>query len=178
MEELHGIIPAVDGVRLFKEFLKSPYEICVLMNVHLSLLDTVFRQAEDAHKKVILHIDRINGLSDDEYGAEYVSQRYHPAGAISIKPAIIRMLKKNHVTAIQRVFLIDSFALEKSAQSVASTEPDYVEVMPGTTIDIYDKLRTALGDKIVAGGLIPDIEYAEKLLLKFCAVTLSLQKLL
>ena len=102
MEELHGIIPAVDGIRRYKEFLKSEYPVCVLMNVHISLLESIFRAAKEKDKKIILHVDRINGLSDDEYGAEYISQRYRPAAAVSIKPSVIQTLKKNHVTSIQR----------------------------------------------------------------------------
>ena len=35
------------------------------------------------------------------------------------------------ITAIQRVFLLDTHALEKSYQLVAKTQPDYIEVLPG-----------------------------------------------
>lgn len=177
MEELHGIIPAVDGIRRYKDFLKSEYPVCVLMNVHISLLESIFRAAKEKEKKIILHVDRINGLSDDEYGAEYVSQRYRPAAAVSIKPSVIQTLKKNHITSIQRVFLIDSFALKRSADSVANTKPDYVEVLPGVCEAITPLLKEALGERLIAGGLIPDLIYAQKLLQEFSAVTMSIDKM-
>ena len=177
MEEICGIIPAVDGIRRYKEFLKSDYESCVLMNVHLSLLESVFKAAREKEKKVILHIDRINGLADDEYGAEFAAQRYHPAAAVSIKPSVIHTLKKNNITSIQRIFLIDSFALKRSADSLENTRPDYVEVMPGVCEAVAPLLREKMGDRLIAGGLIPDRAYAEKLLSVFRAVTMSIDKL-
>ena len=176
-EYVRGVIPAVDGIRNYKEFLASDLPVCVLMNVHLSLLDGVFRGAAEKDKKIILHIDRINGLSDDEYGAEYVSQKYAPAGAISIKPAVISALKRKRVTAIQRIFLIDSFALASSAEAVGRASPDFVEVMPGPLPDLVPTLKAALGEDLIAGGLIPDPAYAEKLLESFRAVTMSFAKL-
>ena len=176
-EYIRGVIPAVDGIRAYGEFLESDLPVCVLMNVHIALLDSVFRRAKEKEKKIILHIDRINGLSDDEYGAEYVSQKYNPAGAISIKPAVISTLKRKHITAIQRIFLIDSFALSKSAEAVAHAAPDFVEVMPGTLLDLVPTLENALGKELIAGGLIPDLAYAGKLLQSFRAVTMSFSKL-
>lgn len=176
-DTVRGVIPAVDGIRNYKEFLESELPVCVLMNVHLALLDSVFRGAGEKDKKIILHIDRINGLSDDEYGAEYVSQKYAPAGAISIKPAVITALKRKHVTAIQRVFLIDSFALSRSADAVKRASPDFVEVMPGPLPDLVPTLKEALGDDLIAGGLIPDLRYAERLLESFRAVTMAFSKI-
>ena len=173
---IRGVIPAVDGIRRYKEFLESGLPACVLMNVHLSLLDGVFRSAREREKKIILHVDRINGLSDDEYGAEYVSQKYAPAGAISIKPAVIAALKKKRVTAIQRIFLIDSFALARSAEAVKNASPDFVEVMPGMVPDLVPTLKAALGKELIAGGLIPDLAAAEELLKSFRAVTMSFPK--
>lgn len=176
-ELISGIIPAVDGIRCYKEFLESSLEKCILMNVHLALLEGCFRAAEKRGKSIILHIDRINGLADDEAGAEYALQKFRPAGGISIKPSVIMTMKRKHITAIQRIFLIDSFALSKSAEAVRHTEPDFIEVMPGICGDLALCLREMLGDELIAGGLIPDRAYAEKLLRNFRAVTMSFHKL-
>ena len=106
-----------------------------------------------------------------------MSQKYAPAGAISIKPAVITALKRKKVTAIQRVFLIDSFALSRSAEAVGRASPDFVEVMPGPLPDLIPVLKAALGDDLIAGGLIPDLAYAERLLRDFRAVTMSFGKI-
>ncbi len=176
-ELISGIIPAVDGIRAYKEFLQTDLEKCVLMNVHLALLEGCFASAGEYNKQIILHIDRITGLADDEAGAEYVLQKYHPAGGISIKPSVILTMKRKRVKAIQRIFLIDSFALSKSAEAVKHTEPDFIEVMPGICGDLTPLLKEKLGENLIAGGLIPDVAYAEKLLCDFKAVTMSLEKL-
>lgn len=176
-DEISGIIPAVDGIRKYREFLVSGYKFGVIMNIHLSLMDSVFEAAKKNGKSLLLHIDRINGLSDDEYGAEYICQKYHPEGAISIKPSVITACKRNSVTAIQRVFLIDSFALEKSIEAVKRIQPDYIEMMPGICADIMPMLKQKLGDNIIAGGLIPSPVYAIKMLEYVKAVTISIDKL-
>ena len=89
---------------------------------------------------------------------------------------MIAALKKKRVTAIQRIFLIDSFALSRSAEAVKNASPDFVEVMPGMVPDLVPTLKASLGKELIAGGLIPDLAAAEELLKSFRAVTMSFPK--
>ncbi len=66
--------------------------------------------------------------------------------------------------AIQRLFLIDTNALEASFKLIEKTKPDYIEVMPGILPPhIIQEVTQHTGISILAGGLIrtkEDIEFA------------------
>ena len=114
MTEISGIIPAVNDFKQFRKFLESEYGTCVIMHCTIFDLETMFKELKSHGKQALIHCDLIKGLSADEYGAEYLCGKLHPAGLISIKPSVISACRKLSVTAVQRAFLIDSSALEKS----------------------------------------------------------------
>ena len=87
--------------------------------------------AKQHNKKMIYHVDLIHGIRSDEYATEFICQEYNPYGLISTKSSVILKAKQKGVIAIQRIFLIDSHALEKSYKLVQKTKPDYIEVLPG-----------------------------------------------
>ena len=154
MTEIRGIIPAVNDFRQFRRFLASEYQTCVLMHRTIFDLETMFSELRENGKQGLIHCDLIKGLSADEYGAEYLCGKFRPAGLISIKPAVITACKKLNVTAVQRAFLIDSSALEKSVSSIEKTKPDYVELLPALCTPLFPMLKDRLKIPLIAGGLI------------------------
>lgn len=174
-----GMIPALGGMKQFKRFLSSSFPVGVIMNLHLALLDGVFSSAKAAEKELLVHMDMIHGLSGDEYGAEYICGKYRPLAAISIRPSVILACKRLGVTAIQRVFLIDTLALNRSIEAVGKAKPDYVEVLPGMCLPLFPMLRSKLNKPLIAGGLIPSKAEAEQILKQnVSAVTISIDRLL
>ena len=178
MTIIKGIIPAVNDFRQYRRFLESEYETCVIMHCTIFELDTMFKGIAENGKNALIHCDLIKGLSADEYGAEYLCGKLHPAGLISIKPSVITACKKHKVTAVQRAFLIDSSALEKSITSIERTRPDYVELLPALCTTLFPALRERLNIPLIAGGLIQSKEMAEDILKTGVeAVTISMATL-
>lgn len=176
--KLAGIIAAVDDIKQFKRFIESPYQICVIMNIHISMLDTIFKMAQEHEKLVLVHIDLIRGLANDEYGTEYICQKYKPYGIISTKTSVISACKRLKTTAVQRVFLIDSSALAKSVESVKRNSPDYVEILPAMCTSLIPMIKESLDKPMIAGGLIPSKEEAEKIINNgMSAVTINMSRL-
>ncbi len=174
-----GIIPAVNDFPQLRLFLKSECSRCVLMHWRISDLDTVFSSLHSAGKTALIHCDLISGLAPDEAGTAYLVVRLHPEGIISTKAAAIDEAKTLGVTAVQRVFLIDSAALSRSAASVARTKPDYVEFLPAPCPALYSKLRATFGVPLIAGGLISTADEAREILSRreIEAVTVSMSTL-
>lgn len=148
----------------FEAFLRSPYEVGVLLELHLSQLKSVFHYARQCEKKLLLHADLIQGLSHDEYAAEYLCQEYKPYGLISTRGSVIIKAKQKKVVAIQRIFLLDSHALEKSYQLIEKTMPDFIEVMPGAIPHVIQEVKARTGLPILAGGLVRTLEDVERAL--------------
>lgn len=148
------ILPAFTNMKDFEKFLGSSYEIGVFLDLHISQLKNVKRMTESSGKKIIYHVDLIQGIKNDEYATEYICQEYRPYGLISTKASVILKAKQKGVLAIQRMFLIDSHAVEKTYKLVERTKPDYIEVLPGAMPWMIKEVKERLNTPILAGGLI------------------------
>ncbi|WP_042461695.1 glycerol-3-phosphate responsive antiterminator [Neobacillus dielmonensis] len=152
------ILPASGNMKEFERFLKSPYEIGVFLDMHVTQLKHISQMAKQNGKKMIYHVDLIHGLKSDEYATEYICQEFKPYGLISTKSNVIQKAKQKGVIAIQRVFLIDSHALEKSYKLIEKTQPDYIEVLPGAMPWMITEVKERVHIPIYAGGLIRTAE--------------------
>ncbi|QYR24399.1 glycerol-3-phosphate responsive antiterminator [Paenibacillus sp. sptzw28] len=157
------ILPAVHKLKDVEALLASPYTYVVLLGGHLGQLKSIVDLAASHDKKILLHADLIDGLKNDEYAAEFLCQSIRPAGLISTRAAVIQKTKQNRLLAIQRLFLIDSDALERTYALVEKIRPDYIEVLPGVMPHMIQEVRTRTGIPVIAGGLIrtpADVEQA------------------
>lgn len=64
------ILPAVRSMKEFDKMLKTNYEYGVFLDLHIGMLKTVFQYARENDRKMFLHLDLIQGLKGDEYGAQ------------------------------------------------------------------------------------------------------------
>ncbi len=175
MDELNReVIFAISQMKEFERFLKSELNYCVLMDIHLALLASMVKAAHENGKKVFFHLDLLKGISADEFGCEYACQRLKADGIISSKVKAIETAKKNHRTAILRLFLMDSKSLERGLTLCNSCEPDYVEILPGIACGILPYLQTRTVAKLMCGGLIRTPEELKGCFdAGACAVTIS-----
>ena len=148
------VLPAIRNMRDLEVFLKSDLQVGVLLEIHIGRLQAVFKLLAEQNKKVFIHIDLIQGLKADEHGAEYICQTFKPYGIISTKSGVIQKAKQNGVLTVQRLFLIDSYSLEKSVKHVLRSEPDYIEVLPGIVPKYIRVIQELTGIPVFAGGLI------------------------
>lgn len=148
------ILPAIKKMKDFEKVLSSPLEYMVLLDVHLAQLDSIVKMAKKQHKKVCLHADLIQGLKTDSYSAEFLSQSIKPYAIISTRSDMLATAKKQGIIAIQRIFLIDTLAIETSFKLTAKVQPDYIEVLPGIVPNYIHKVHQTTGVPVIAGGLI------------------------
>jgi len=157
------ILPAIHKIKDLEKLLKSNYTYMVLLESHIGQLKHIVDLARSGGKKLLLHADLIEGLKNDEYAAEFLCQSIRPAGLISTRANVVAKTKQNGLLAIQRLFLIDSSALQKSYTLLERTQPDYIEVMPGVIPHMIAEVKERTGIPIFAGGLLRsanDVELA------------------
>lgn len=88
-----------------------------------------------------------------------------PAGIISTRSNVIAKAKQKKIYAIQRLFLLDTSAMEKSMEFVGKHKPDFIEVLPGIVPSLIKEIKEKTGIPIFAGGFIrteEDVEQALK----------------
>jgi len=162
--KLNKVIPSIEKVKLFDKFIDSDYEYCILMNFHLSMVESLVKKAHQQQKKVIVHIDLTHGISNDEFGVEYLCQKLKVDGIISTKRKCVETAKRCHKLTILRVFLIDSKSLEQGIDLANSLKPDFLEVLPAIAYSIFNNIKSRCSIPLIGGGLIKSKSELEKAL--------------
>ncbi|MCM3339649.1 MULTISPECIES: glycerol-3-phosphate responsive antiterminator [unclassified Paenibacillus] len=148
------ILPAVRQMKDFEKLLTSPFEYLVLLDVHIAQLKPIFQMSHPYQKKLLLHVDLIQGLQSDSYAAEFLCQEFNPYGLLSTKANVIIRAKQKGVIAIQRIFLIDNSSFEKSCSLLEKTNPDFIEVLPSPMLHVMNKSKQGPDIPLLAGGFI------------------------
>lgn len=147
-----GVMPAVRKMKDFEKALDTPHEQIVLLETRLAQLKNLVTYSKRASKKVLIHFDLIQGLKADSYGMEYLIREIKPDGILSTRGNIITLAKKHDLLAIQRMFLLDSAALEQNLKLVERFKPDCVEVLPGLMPGIINRIQQTANVPVIAGG--------------------------
>jgi glycerol uptake operon antiterminator len=158
MMELKGVLPAVRSMKDFDKILESSQEHIILLETRLSQIDSMVKYAKQRNKKVLVHVDLIQGLKADEYGIEYLIRVAKVDGLISTRNNVISYAKKKNVTSIQRLFALDSHALEHNIKIINTMKPDYIEILPGVVPGLIQEVYEKTGIPVIAGGLIRNKE--------------------
>ncbi len=148
------IVPALRNNKDFEKMLDSDHEILVLLETRLSQLSGLVKYAHKRGKKVFIHADLVQGLKADEYGIEFLINNIKVDGIISTRGNVITLAKKHRIFAIQRLFVLDSHALEHNLKICNRVQPDYIEVLPGIIPKIIKEVYEKTGIPVIAGGLI------------------------
>src|SRR5699024_11491866 len=147
----------------FEDALESDHRWIVILEIRLGQLRSVLDHAKRAKKKVLLHIDLVQGLKADEYGLEFLINDLKVDGIVSTRASVIELAKKRGVLAVQRMFLLDSLSLQTDGRIASKFLPDYIEVLPGKLPEIIQEIHEQIDIPIIAGGLInepADVENA------------------
>ena len=156
------ILPALRQLGDLRKILESSYETFVVLDIHISQLMHVRREAKKYGKRIFLHADLIHGLKTDDYGADFLCHDVRPDGIVSTRANVLKKAKKKDIIAIQRMFLLDSLALEKSYALVEQIQPDYIEVLPGIIPEMVAQVREKTGIPVISGGLIQTPEQIDR----------------
>ncbi|MDO4766096.1 MAG: glycerol-3-phosphate responsive antiterminator [Eubacteriales bacterium] len=155
------IILAISSAKEFEKFLNMDLQYGVLIDFHISVLQSLVQTAHKHCKKVLLHMDLLHGLSNDEAGCEYACQVLKADGVISTKPKVVQRAMENKCLGVLRLFLIDSKSLAKGIKLCRDCKPDLVEVLPAIAPAILPRIKEETGQRLMSGGLLSAVEEIE-----------------
>ncbi len=159
-----SIVPAARNIKDFEYLIKSKTDIIILLDCHITQVQSLLQLARTSKKNVILHADLIQGLKHDEYGAQFLCQVGRPYGLISTHSSVVAVAKKRGLLAVQRVFLLDSHSLENTYRMLKTVQPDYIEVLPGIIPTVISQVCQTTKLPVLAGGFIRTMEDVEQIL--------------
>ena len=156
-EKLYGSLeacPIIAAVHeeLFAKALTAPLEVIFYMDANLLTVQKRVRQAHEAGKYVFVHIDLANGIAKDKIGVEYLS-RIGADGIISTRSSIIKTAKECGLATVQRFFAIDCQGVESISSTLATSQPDLMEIMPGVVGKVIKRFTDG-SVPLITGGLI------------------------
>lgn len=173
----HKMIASIKDPRHIETALayRSQLSGIFLLTGHIGIVKSYVDLFKDHQLPIFLHLEKIGGLSTDNYGLEYLAKVIKPAGIISTKTNVIKTAKRLGLLTIQRFFLVDTEGLDNIAKSLCQTEPDIIEVMPARIPDMIGKVKAFTSLPIITGGLLYEQSHAEECL-KHGATAISSSK--
>jgi glycerol uptake operon antiterminator len=121
----------------------------------------VFRMLERVRRRpyrrpfICVNVDMVGGVASDASGIRFLAREVD--GVISTHRNVVEIARSNGALAIQRLFAIDTSAVERGLKVLRQANPDAVEILPGLAFpEIVESYRAALNKPVLAGGLIKD----------------------
>lgn len=156
-----GIVAAVKDETSFKCALTGSARVIFLLKSELLTVGEAVRRAHICDKKILLHVDLMEGIGRDEAAIRYIAEKLKPDGVITTRPNIVKCAKAAGLFTVFRVFLIDSQGLESALANAEKLSPDAVEIMPGLLPELVGKFSVG-GRAVIVGGLISTAEEVER----------------
>ena len=147
------IIAAVRNDNELDVAVKSKINIIFLLSSNIETLKSQVDLAHQYNKKIFVHIDLADGIGKDEYGIRFVKSQ-GADGIISTRSNLIKLANKESLYTVQRFFIVDTHSVDTMIESVKSSKPYMIEIMPGTVCKVVKKLKNEFDIPVVAGGLI------------------------
>ena len=152
------IIAAINDLNNIELAAESPCNIVFLLKGDISNIAGIVDRFKSAGKGVFVHMDLIEGFSKDAVSLRYFHDNIKPDGIITTKGNLVRIAKNNGIFIIQRLFALDSLSLASGIESLHTTKPDAIEILPGIMPKVIKEVHGETSIPVIAGGLIRDKE--------------------
>lgn len=114
-------------------------------------------RAERRRPRIYVNVDLVGGIASDASGLRFLSR--HVEGIISTHRHIIELAKGSGLVTIQRLFAIDSGAVERGLKLIRRAEPEFVEILPALAyVEIAERYSGGVDLPVLAGGLLKSRE--------------------
>lgn len=155
------IIASITSEEQLAHALRSPVTRVNLMTGDITALGNVVSQLHEAGKQVYVHMEMVQGIGRDASAIHYIAGTFGVDGIVTTKSHAVAAARQAGIRSIQRVFAIDSAAVETGIRMIATSKPDEVELMPGLMPRIIRELKARISRPLIVGGLI---RYEEEVL--------------
>lgn len=119
--------------------------------------------AERRRPRIYVNVDLVGGIASDASGLRFLSR--YVEGIISTHRHVIELAKGSGLVTIQRLFAIDSGAVERGLKLIRRAEPEFVEILPALAyVEIAERCSKVVDLPILAGGLLKSRDDISKIL--------------
>jgi glycerol uptake operon antiterminator len=109
--------------------------------------------SQSRRPRIYVNVDLVGGIASDASGLRFLSGRVE--GIISTHRHVIEVARASGLVTIQRLFAIDSGAVERGLKLIRRAEPQFVEILPALAYcEIAEQYSQVLSLPVLAGGLL------------------------
>lgn len=152
------IVAAVKSYEGIEKCLQSDVKVVFILFGDVCNIKEIVEKIKKADRLALVHIDLIEGLSNDEVAVDYIKYNTRADGIISTKTNMINRAKELSMYTVFRIFLLDSRAYQSIEKRKEQIRADFIEILPGVMPKIIKKICALNFKPIIAGGLISDRE--------------------
>ncbi|MBD0379965.1 glycerol-3-phosphate responsive antiterminator [Paenibacillus sedimenti] len=150
----YPIIASITEADQIAKALKSGVQRVNLMTGTINNLREIMEQLHDSGKQVFVHIEMVGGIGRDASSIQYLAEVFQVDGIVTTKSNAVAAAKQAGIRSIQRIFAIDSYAVETAVRMVKTCDPDEVELMPGLMPRVIRDVKQKIKQPLIVGGLI------------------------
>lgn len=148
------VIASIRNEEELKEALLTKAQVTFVLFGSIMNINSICENLKKSGKIVFVHIDLIEGLRGDQAGLLFLKEKVNLDGIITTRGNIVKLAKNLGLNVIQRFFIVDSLSLETAIKNSKDSQPHAVEIMPGISSKIINRLKENVTIPIIAGGLI------------------------
>lgn len=152
--QANPIIAAIRNPKDIYDAVESEAEVIFLLGGNIYNLKKMVDFISQSGKHAFVHLDLLKGYAQDNYFIKYLKEEMNPTGVISTRNSLVAKAKQEGLMTVQRLFLLDSSAMDTTIQSARKIKPDAVEVLPGLVPKIIHRVKDELAIPIITGGFI------------------------
>lgn len=145
--------PAVTTDEQFDRALLSPAEVLFVLRANGLELGHLVGRAHERGKLVAVHLDLIAGLRSDRAAVGWLARSGADA-VITSHGHLVAAIKNQSMVAVQRLLAAHRSQLSAGLASIARSEPDVVEFLPGVVLPQVRNLLPRQGPPMLAGGFV------------------------
>lgn len=151
------VIAAVRSEEELRAALDSNAVLIFDLSPDIMTLPTRLKKVKAAGKQMFIHLDFAKGIGKDGSGL-LLLKRMGVEGIISTKANLIKLARERDLLTVQRFFIVDSQSVQTTVETVRSSAPHVIEIMPGTVDKVIHRLHQQLNIPVIAGGLVESEE--------------------
>ncbi len=157
---MNRVIAAVSDEQTLDIAVNSGVDTIFYLTPNINTMAQMIKNAHSKNKKIYIHMDMAEGLGKDKFGIKFVKD-LGVDGILSTRANIIKSAKEVGLLTVQRFFAIDAHSIKTIEETLKSSKPDMIEIMPGIVPKIINKLKGVIHIPIIAGGLVETPEELE-----------------
>ncbi|KKO54548.1 glycerol-3-phosphate responsive antiterminator [Paenibacillus sp. DMB20] len=148
------IIASITKLEQIEAAVNSDVERVILMTGDMLKLSCIVQNLHRTGKKVFVHLEMVGGIGRDSYAVQYMADTFGIDGIVTTKTHAVAAARQAGILSIQRVFAIDSAAVETAIKMIQQARPDEVELMPGLMPRVIAEMKQRIKCPLTVGGLI------------------------